>query len=229
MLVNALQTAFRAVADPSKAAPMAAYMKNKAIFLGVSAVARRPAQAAVFRAHKAAIADSSVWSAAVRELWGLPHREYKYAAIDLMEFGGRVAVGHLTPDKAMGLAEDLLAECDHWDTLDALSSILGRIMLHMSVEERRRRALTWSADPHLWTRRAAILFQLKYRDKVDRPTLSAVIMATCHEKEFFIRKAIGWALRELSKSDPGWVKAFVIDNSDALSPLSKREALKHIK
>jgi 3-methyladenine DNA glycosylase AlkD len=87
---------------------------------------------------------------------------------------------------------------------------------------------SWSVDPDLWLRRASIICQLGFKDRTDPELLSEVIIPNLSDREFFIRKGIGWALREYARTDPDWVRAFVSEHDAAISPLSRREALKHL-
>ena len=224
----ALRAAFAAAADSSKAAAMEAYMKHKQKCQGLSSVPRKAAQAAVFSAHEGALKDKVVWSAAIRDLWAGPWREERYAAIDLLDYGARKKLGHITPEN-LPVMLDLLAGCDHWDTLDALATkSLGAALKQLPRDEFRThvRAFNANAD-HLWMRRAAMLVQLKFKKDTDTELLAEVVLSRAHEKDFFIKKAIGWALREYAKTDRKWVREFVAAHSDALSSLSKKEALKH--
>jgi 3-methyladenine DNA glycosylase AlkD len=226
--VTALRTAFSSAADPSKAPAMEAYMKNKQKFRGINAVARKTAQNAVFGEYLGGLKDKSVWLASVADLWAGEWREDRYAALDLMDYGTRAALKHVTPE-VLPTVVTMIKQCDHWDTLDTLATkILGTVLLQMSVEDRRTqiRALN-AAEDHLWTRRAAILAQLKFKKATDTELLSEILLSRAHETDFFIRKAIGWSLREFAKTNKPWVREFVSRNADALSLLSKREALKH--
>lgn len=228
-MLEALSAAFASAALPSKAPAMAAYMKNVQSFLGVSSIPRKAAQTAVFKEQHDAIASRAGWERCVRQLWAGPHREFRYAALDLLILGSQKRYGHLNA-ASLPLLHSLLSECDNWDTLDALATTgFGTALKHVSTEEMRTilRAMNAKSD-HMWTQRAAILAQLKWKSETDLNILEELIVSRMHDSEFFIRKAIGWALRELGKTNPGWVRAFVSKHADSLSGLSKREALKHI-
>lgn len=227
-VVASLRAAFTAAADPSKAPAMEAYMKNKQKFMGLNAVARKTAQNTVFRDNLEAIKDKHLWLASVAELWGGEWREERYAALDLFDYGNRPSLNHVTRELLPTIVA-MIAQSDHWDTLDTLATkLLGTVLLQMPIEDRRTqiRALN-ASEGHLWTRRAAILAQLKFKKATDTELLSEILLSRAHEKDFFIRKAIGWSLREFAKTDKRWVKDFVSRNADFLSPLSVREALKH--
>jgi 3-methyladenine DNA glycosylase AlkD len=112
-----------------------------------------------------------------------------------------------------------------WDHVDEVAHRIADLVATHPAEMRPV-LLAWSVDPSMWLRRLAILAQLGHRDRVDRELLTAVIEPNVGDPEFFVRKAIGWALREVARHDPGWVRAFV--DSHPLSPLSRREAMKHL-
>ncbi len=114
-----------------------------------------------------------------------------------------------------------------WDHVDGISERIGALLLaHRPVLEPVIRE--WSTDPDRWLRRSSIISQLALKERTDVALLTDVIAANLADREFFIRKAIGWALRQYARTDPDWVRAFVADHQDALSPLSRREAMKHL-
>lgn len=214
-LARRVSTELRARADPDKAAPMAAYMKTDMPFYGV----QRPGRRAVL----ASVADlrpttPEEYEAGVLALWTLPHREEKYLAIDVARHWSEF----IQPG-ALPLYERLIREGAWWDLVDGVAPYLvGRLLLE------HREAMTpvletWIDDPDLWIRRAAIIAQLKHRERTDADMLFRFCLARAHETGFFIRKAIGWALREHSKAAPEAVAAFLAENRNRLSTLSVRE------
>ena len=211
-LADAVRRALREYARPEDAPAMAAYMKHVQPFLGV----KTPARVAAVKAVLAGEPDREARLTAARELWGGGVREERYAALDVLSRSG------LTPADLPWL-EGWLAGADHWDVLDSLVSILGRLL---TGEERRARVRAWRVSPHLWTRRAAVLAQLHAKRGTDAALLRETVAALRHEREFFIQKAIGWALREHAKTDAAWVRETVADL--ALSGLARRVALKHV-
>ncbi|HYD96609.1 MAG TPA: DNA alkylation repair protein [Noviherbaspirillum sp.] len=213
--------ALRRRADPEKARQMAAYMKTDMPFHGV----QKPDLEPVLRAMKERFAPASQadYEEGVRALWQLPHREEKYAAI---EFAIRHRQYIASP--SLPLYEQLIREGAWWDLVDPVATMLaGRLLL-------LQRAITaaamerWVRDDHMWLRRAALLAHLKHKTQTDTRQLFAYCVLLAGEKEFFIRKAIGWALREYAKTDPGAVRAFLQDHRTMLSALSLREASRHL-
>jgi 3-methyladenine DNA glycosylase AlkD len=218
--VARLEATFRANADADRAPAMAKYMKGHFAFLGIPSPERR-------RLHREALAqlgrpspDEAV--AAALALWNLPEREFQYAGADILAAS------------ATRLGLEALAECERlittkswWDTVDGLAgSVAGRIVLAhqdaVTVMER------WIDHENMWLRRSANLHQLKWKERTGEERLFRYCLARAGETEFFIRKAIGWALRQHAKQDPDWVRAFVEAHEADLSPLSRREAMKHL-
>lgn len=221
-LVLAIRGALREVADPRKAAPMQAYMKSAMPYLGVPAPQLRAACRAAFVRYP--VADASAWQAAMRTLWrAAAFREERYAAIEL--------AGHKPYHAFETLAvlpwyEEMITTGAWWDYVDALAiHRVGRLLrLHGPEVTRHMRA--WAHDDDIWKRRTAILCQLSFKQATDVALLHTCIEPSIERPEFFLRKAIGWALREYSKTDPRAVIAYVRSHRRELSPLSKREALK---
>lgn len=190
-------------------------MKSALPFLGV----RVPRVRAVTRGLARGTTEAAVLRGAASALWReAAYREERYAASALMA---------LRPVRArldmLDVHEEMIRTGAWWDHVDEVSHRLTETLDEHPVEMTRL-LRTWSHDDDFWVRRASIISQLGRRDATDRELLAAVIEPNLADAEFFIRKAIGWALRELGKSDPEWVRAFVA--SHELSPLSRREALK---
>lgn len=190
-------------------------MKSALPFLGV----RVPRVRAVTRALARGTTDAAVLRGAALVLWReAAYREERYAASALMA---------LRPVRArldmLDVHEEMIRTGAWWDHVDEVSHRLTET-LEEHPAEMTPLLRAWSRDDDFWVRRASIISQLGRRDATDRELLAGVIEPNVADAEFFIRKAIGWALRELGKSDPEWVRAFV--ESHELSPLSRREALK---
>lgn len=206
--------------DATKAPQMQAYMKTDQLFYGVQSVLRKQ----IFRdaIRKYPIISQEVWKKVILELWNGTHREEMYQALEVAE---RYKIYH--DEAAWNLFEKLLRSATNWDTVDWLSSnLIGRLVekyLHFE-----KQLVEWSEDDNLWVRRASLLSHLKHKEKTNIKLLSQTILKLAHEKEFFIRKAIGWVLRQYSYTDPIWVSQFVERYENKLSGLSKREALKAI-
>lgn len=213
----ALADAFEPLRDPERAEGMAAYMKGHFPFLGIPAPARRAAQKAVLGDWRTPGADEL--AAFARAGWARPEREYQYAAVDTLIRH----VKRLTPDEdALALCEELVTTKPWWDTVDALAArVVGPHALRPVIER-------WLTSGDLWLERTAILHQLAYGERADEAFLFRACLAHAASPEFFHRKAIGWALRRHARVAPDAVATFVADHHDELSPLSRREALKHL-
>lgn len=193
---------------------MAAYMKHVQPFLGVKTPARREVVRAAWKRHP----ERAERFAAAAELWRGAFREERYAALDIM------AASQLKLED-LPVLEGMLPGCDWWDVLDSLVGQMGRVLVP-HAEVRRERVQAWRTSDHLWTRRAAILAQLHAKGQTDTELLHETIEWLAPEQDFFIQKAIGWALREYAKTDAGWVRRTVRELG--LTGLARREALKHI-
>ncbi|MEV7618541.1 DNA alkylation repair protein [Microbacterium sp. NPDC089321] len=217
-LVTGIRSALRQAADPTIAAGQQEYMKSAMPFLGV----RVPAVRALVREGTRDAMDAPVLRDAALALWReAAFREERYAALAL------VALKPLRGDATLlPVHEEMIRTGAWWDLVDEAAHRLREIfdVDHelMAVEMR-----VWADDDDLWVRRAAIISQLGRRGDTDLDVLEYAILASIDDPEFFLRKAIGWALREYGKHDPDWVRTFVSQHPE-LSPLSRREALKNL-
>ena len=207
---------------------MQAYMKSAMPYRGVTSGPLRRLLAEVYAARP--LADRGSWEAAVRELWdAASHREERYAAMALASH--RHYQVHQDPD-ALDLYAHLVVTGAWWDYVDALASrnVGGILASYRDVVTERM--LAWSEADDLWLRRTAILCQLHHGKGTDLALLGRVVTTNLEGSrfgsEFFVRKAIGWALRQHARTDPDWVRAFVAEHHPRLSGLSRREALKHL-
>lgn len=210
---------FSASANPEKAPWMAKYTKDQFDFYGVSAPLRKELTRAHFKEF--GLPSLANLDAIMLEAWDYP-REMQYSAIDaLVRMRKKLAPEHIP------LLEQLTTTKCWWDTTDGIApNVLGFILMEKE-ELAKMKIVEWIASDNRWLQRSAILYQLKYKQKLNRELLMLAIDAQAHSKEFFIRKAMGWVLREYAKTDPAWVVQFV-DSRPELSNLTKREALKHI-
>jgi 3-methyladenine DNA glycosylase AlkD len=168
----------------------------------------------------------SAWEATVRELWDdATHREERYAATALARH--RAARPWQDP-KVLGLHRHLVVTGAWWDHVDELASRrIGPVLLaHRSAVAPVMRA--WSTDADRWRRRTSVICQLAAKQETDRALLRDCLLANLDDCDFFLRKAIGWALRQYARVEPEWVLAFVAEHRDRMSPLSVREATKHL-
>lgn len=209
------------MADPERAAPMAAYMKTSMPFYGVASPLRRP----IARELKLQFPPGSPdgYRTNVLLLWALPHREEKYLAI-----GYALSFKKLITFEQIGLYHQLVTEGAWWDFVDVIASdLVGRVVLD---DRARMRSILeeWIDGEDMWLRRTALLCQIRHKQATDEAMLFDFCRRRAHEKEFFIRKAIGWALREYARVNPEAVRQFLRVNEAGLSGLSRREAAKHL-
>jgi 3-methyladenine DNA glycosylase AlkD len=217
-LVSAVQERLSPLADADKAEAMSAYMKGQFVFLGVRTPQRRRATAPLFRQFFRQFANERPLATA-QALWVLPAREYQYVAVDWL----RRQAGELTVDDLPAL-EGLVLSKSWWDTVDGLAVIIGALVLREPRLRLRMDQLI--VAPQMWLRRVALLHQLASKAQTDRQRLFDYCLRCAPENEFFIRKAIGWALRQYARSDPTAVRQFLAAHRERLSGLSYREASK---
>ncbi|MGG1520067.1 DNA alkylation repair protein [Paenibacillus oryzisoli] len=217
--VQQLEKMLRAHSDQENARKMEAYMKNQFPFLGIRNPQRTELTKQFTKAHGLPKGEEAVQAA--QALWQLPEREFAYTAIlMLMQVRKTAEAAHIDT------LETYIVTKSWWDTVDTIADHLIGYHLQRYPELIPDYVEKWLISGNMWLQRTAILFQLKYKKKTDTAQLFAVISRLADSKEFFIRKAIGWALREYAKTDAEAVGAFVAQTE--LSPLSVREALKHI-
>jgi 3-methyladenine DNA glycosylase AlkD len=157
------------------------------------------------------------------DLWRTAeYREERYAATELT--GTRIASGRL---ELLPLYVEMIVTGAWWDHVDAVSPRIGALLLAHRCELLPL-IRQWAIDPDRWLRRSSIVCQLGLAGRTDVDLLTEVIVANLGDREFFVRKAIGWALRQYARTDPEWVRAFVRAHEASLSPLSRREAMKHL-
>jgi 3-methyladenine DNA glycosylase AlkD len=220
-LVAAIRTSLMERADPLRAAGAQAYMKSSILSLGVRVPEVR--RCVVAAAATFPFETSEQLRATALVLWREAQwREERYAAIDLT--GLRL----VTKDPLMlPVYEEIIRTGAWWDFVDGVSQrICGLLLAHRAMMTPVM--LEWSTDEDFWIRRAAITSQLKAKSATDTDLLRAAIEANLGDPEFFIRKAIGWALREFAKTNPAWVRDFVTEHAGQLSPLSRKEAVRHL-
>lgn len=216
-LVSGIRAALRDAGDPARAVGQQKYMKSALPFHGVTL----PETRRIVRSVVAGEKDAATLRAAAVELWDeASHREERYAALAILARPAFRGDETLVP-----LIEHMVRTGRWWDYTDELAHRIADLHdAHPSATAAIVRR--WSIDDALWIRRSAIISQLGRRDRVDPVLLADVIEPNRGDAEFFIRKAIGWALREYARVAPDWVRAYVA--SHELSPLSRREALKHL-
>ena len=207
--------------NPEKAVGMQAYMKTGMPFYGVQKAART----LILRqlVHDFPPADLDEYEALVLGLWNLPHREEKYLALAVAQH-----FSSFVDTASLPLYRRLIVKGAWWDFVDEVATHLIRHLVVNHPEEAWGEVDTWIDDPDMWLRRSAIICQVGAKDRTDAKRLFSFCAGRQDEKEFFIRKAIGWALRDYARTDPEAVAQFVMEHRAQLSGLSFREATKHI-
>lgn len=222
-IVVAVRDAFVKRANPKKAAPMKAYMKSDMPYFGIQTPDLRRITDAIFAEHT--LTTAAAWRQAIVGLWdSATRREQRYAALELAAYQPyqRFVSMALVP-----LYRRLIQEGAWWDTVDSLAHRVA-VLLATYPEPLKRTLRAWAKQDNIWLRRVAIISQIGAREATDVALLYDCIEPSIESKEFFLRKAIGWALREHAKSDPAEVRRFLAANRARLSPLSIREAEKGI-
>lgn len=225
---KALRTVFAAHANPQRAAPMQAYMKSALPFYGIEAPLRRQLTAAVVKKHPAP--DTQALAETMRMLWiTSQRREERYAAMELARVGANTKLLNL---ELLPIYEQMIRDGAWWDYCDDISGNALARLLELYPREMNPLLRRWARGKDLWLRRAAFLCQRKLKTTFDARLFYDCIAPSIGDGkfagEFFIRKGIGWALRERSYQAPEEVIAFCRDHAAELSPLTKREALKAI-
>lgn len=219
--ITELTQRLQAESNPSFAIQMHEYMKLQFHFLGVKAPIRKQILREVILNHKEELLKD-VRSIA-ETLYALPEREYHYCGMELVD----KFLKKKYKEEDLNYILALIYTNSHWDTVDFIAKhILGSYLLQFS-EQKENIVNDLSKSENMWLNRSAILFQLGYKTRTDESILFEQCLAHKESKEFFIQKAIGWALREYSKTNPDAVLNFV--NSNQLKPLSTREALKRLQ
>jgi 3-methyladenine DNA glycosylase AlkD len=222
--LSELRKALRRAADPAKALAMQTYMKSAMPYHGVPVPLLRKICKETFA--DARIETALQWRAQVLHLWReAEFREERYAAVYLAR--DRRARRFQTPS-AMRVYEELIVTGAWWDYVDEIASHCIGSIVRDYPGPMRRKMLSWAKSENLWKRRTAILCQLGCKRETDLTLLYACIEPSLGSPEFFLQKAIGWALRQYAWTDPAEIKGYVRRNRSRLSALSLREALKNV-
>lgn len=209
---------FKENRNEENAVYMKKYMKDKFDFLGIKSSKRKELQKEFF---KDIDKNSPIDKTLVNNLWNENYREYQYLAIDYLIKKKK----QLEKDDILFIKE-LITNKSWWDSVDLIASHLLGEICKLYPELVDEYIIDWSKDENLWIRRSTILYQLKYKENVDTNILERVIRNNKEDNDFFIRKAIGWMLREYSKTNKEWVNVFISKNE--LSKLSIKEASKYL-
>jgi len=217
--IRTLESEFSKHADSKIASEQKAYLKNQFEFFGMKTEARRVVQKPFL--IKSFLPPKGEAKEIIKELWLKPEREYQYFSQELAQ---RYIKQFEKSD--IKLFEFMVVNKSWWDTVDFIATKLIGEYFKTYPEQREQYVRKWIDSKNIWLQRSAILFQLKYKEKLDTQILTFVINSLLGSKEFFINKAIGWILRQYSRTNPNWVIDFV--NKTSLAPLSRREALRLI-
>jgi len=208
-------------ADPARADPMAAYMKSEMPFYGVMAKDRKIIVKQLV--HEYRIEGHAEYAMNVRSLWGGACREHRYVAVGYARsFPQFVTVSNLS------LYQSMIVEGAWWDFVDEIASHLVGSVLMKQPDAATPRIKKWICHDDLWLRRTSIICQLRHKASTNVELLEKACTQNLSDGDFFIRKAIGWALREYARTDPLWVVAYVGEHRDDMSGLTAREATKHL-
>ncbi|MCW4470897.1 DNA alkylation repair protein [Flavobacterium sp. MFBS3-15] len=218
--ITELTASYSQNASPEKAGPMEKYMKNNFVYHGLKTELRRSLQKAALEKHKDEVKNNAREIALA--LYGKKEREFHYSAIEIL----MIELKKKFVKQDIDLIEKILVTHPWWDSVDTISKYLLGGYLEQFPEEKYEVIERFSASENMWLNRAAIIFQLGYKKATNESLLFSECEKHCQSKEFFIQKAIGWALREYAKTNPEAVKNFVA--SASLKPLSSREALKNL-
>ena len=197
---------------------MSKYMQDKFRFLGVRGATRTEIYKKYFPdARKTKTID---WYF-VESCWNKEEREFQYVVVYYLK-----AMQKFLKREDISRLKYLIVTKSWWDTIDLLAKVVGSLIIR--IEGYDQIMLEWSKDSNIWLRRVAILYQLSLKDKVDKQVLDKILVNNLGDSEFFINKAVGWALRDYSKYNPEWVREFIKKNKENMANLSIREASKYI-
>jgi 3-methyladenine DNA glycosylase AlkD len=223
-LISAVRSELEHLADPARAPQMQRYMKSEMPYRGVPSPAQKQVARKVFLEHLLSCRDD--WLDTVLALWReAAFREERYLTIAL---AGHARYRDYRTPEVLPLVEELVVTGAWWDLVDAVATHMLAELLGSYPAEMRPEIFAWSRDPSLWKRRSSIICQIGRKKETDLDLLYGCIEPNLSDRDFFIRKAIGWALRAHAWTDPDEVVRYVSANKSRLSPLSRREALKNV-
>ena len=218
-IILSVSKQYRQNANAEKAPGAKAYMLNQFEFFGIPAPQRSAIDKATLKQY--AIESIKEVELVAKELWKMPEREYQYFAITLFAYYKK-----LWKPSSIKVMEYCITHKSWWDSVDGIASEWTGPFFKLFPEQKEKITEGWNQSSNMWLQRSSIMFQKAYKNETDTALLARYILNCKDSKEFFILKAIGWALREYSKTNPQWVTKFVKQNK--LAPLSAREAMKRI-
>lgn len=221
----AIEHALATLADPIQAVSMQAYMLNQFAFLGIRAEPRRKAVRAAWQPFASGGLSANHLLVLATHLWHMLEREFQYASIDLLQWNYK----KLSPQDLPAL-QQLVETKSWWDTVDGLAGVVSDILFRQIPNEPDVPKImdAWLTHPCLWVRRVAMLHQLGWKNSTDEARLFCYAERLAPETDFFIRKAIGWALRDYARTKPEVIRSFLQNNQQSFSGLTLREAGKHL-
>ncbi len=208
----------KSLQDSERAVSMAAYMRNQFPFLGIAATPRKLVAKSYFRI---ALQEHIIDFDFVEKCFQQQEREYQQLAVDYL-----LSIQNLLTPEDLNRIKKYIVTKSWWDTVDGLDGVVGNMTLR--YPELKKVMVEWSQTDNIWLRRVAIDHQLLFKNKTDTLLLAEIITNNFGTKEFFINKAIGWSLRDYSKTNPQWVKDFIQKHSSQMAPLSIREGSKYL-
>lgn len=215
---QSLKKLFEAHSNPERAVSMSKYMKDQFSFCGIAAADRKNLYKDFLKTEKKQ--DSIDWKF-IDQCYADNHREFQYLAYEYL-----LAMKKQLSFEDISLVKDLVMKKSWWDTVDMLAQVVGNIALKDSRVDALM--LAWSQEENIWVQRIAILYQLRFKEKTNTTQLVQILLNCVGTNEFFINKAIGWALREYSKTNPDWVRDFLEKYREQMANLSIREASKYL-
>jgi 3-methyladenine DNA glycosylase AlkD len=225
-LIDAIRAELARHADPVRAAGQQRYMKSAIPYRGLTSPQLTAALRPILADPGFRVADRGSWEATIRTLWDeVAYREEWYAAIALARYR---TYRPWVDSESMPLWRHLVVTGAWWDVVDEVATHLVREVLERAPDVEGLRLREWAVDEDLWLRRTAIICQVGRKDRLDQDLLADAIEPNLADRDFFIRKAIGWALRDRARVAPDWVRAFVDAHAGELSGLSRREATRHL-
>lgn len=221
-MLQIIQSIFEEKGNNQLVGPMKAYMKNKFEFYGIKSPDRKEISRSILKECKSLSKKETIELA--KELWNQPQRELHYLALELLFQNLKKNVS----EEDLIWMEWFILNNSWWDTVDFIAPKLVGQYFKKFPEVRKRKINEWIETENIWLIRTGLIFQLKYKKDTDLPLMFETILRTCHTKEFFINKAIGWMLRENAKTHPALIQKFIEEHESRLSGLSKREGLKGV-
>lgn len=215
-----LRSEFESNANAENARQQKAYLKDLFPFYGIKTPLRRKIQRPFLVQEQ--LPPKAVLTSLVHELWHMPQREYHYFAQEL-SYRYKKCLDH----DDISLFEFMITHNSWWDTVDFIATKLIKAYFHSFPQKRNAFITKWISSGNIWLQRSCLIFQLHEKERTDVAIMTEVIRALLGSQEFFINKAIGWALRDYSRTNADWVVHFV--STHELHPLSKREALKLLR